>query len=87
MDRPSDYHTKWSRSDRERQIPYTITYMWSLKHNTNELIYKTETDSEITDLTVASGGGGDLCLPRGGQVGTEKGWTGNLGLTDANHYT
>ena len=25
-----DYHTKWSKSDRERQVPYDITYMWSL---------------------------------------------------------
>ena len=23
-----------------------ITYMWNLKHDTNELIYKTETDSQ-----------------------------------------
>ena len=30
MDGPSDYHTKWSNSDRERQI-YDITYMWNLK--------------------------------------------------------
>ena len=22
-----DYHTKWSKSERERQIPYDITYM------------------------------------------------------------
>ena len=34
------------RSDRERQRPYDITYMWNLKYDTNELIYKTETDSE-----------------------------------------
>ena len=36
--------TKWSKPDRERQIPYAITYMWNLKYDTNELIYKTETD-------------------------------------------
>ena len=41
-----DDHTKWSQSDRERQIPYDITYMWNLKYDTNELIYKTETDSQ-----------------------------------------
>ena len=40
-----DCHTKWSKSDRERQISYDITYMWNLKYDTNELIYKTETDS------------------------------------------
>ena len=43
MDRPRDYHTKWSKSDRERPILYEITYMWNLKNNTNESIYKTET--------------------------------------------
>ena len=27
------------------QIPCDVTYMWNLKNNTSELIYKTETDS------------------------------------------
>ena len=31
-----------SKSERERQIPYDITYMWNLKYDTNGLIYKTE---------------------------------------------
>ena len=31
---------------RERQISYDITFMWNLKNYTNELIYKTETDSQ-----------------------------------------
>ena len=35
-----------SKSERERQIPYEITYMWNLKYGTNEPIYKTETDSQ-----------------------------------------
>ena len=30
------------KSDRERQIPYDITYMWNLKYDRIELIYKTE---------------------------------------------
>ena len=46
MDGPRDYHTKRSKSDRERQISYDITYKWNLKSNTNELLYKTETDSQ-----------------------------------------
>ena len=46
MDGLRDHHTKWSKSDRQRQIPYDITYMWNLKYDTNELIYKTETDSQ-----------------------------------------
>ena len=34
------------KSDRERQIPYDITYMWNQKYDTNELIYGTETASQ-----------------------------------------
>ena len=26
-----DYHTKWNKSDRERQMSCDITYMWNLK--------------------------------------------------------
>ena len=44
IDVPRDYRTKLSKS--ERQISYDITYMWNLKYDTNELIYKTETDSQ-----------------------------------------
>ena len=46
MDGPRNYHTKRSKSERERQIPYDITYKWNLKYDANELIYKTETDSQ-----------------------------------------
>ena len=48
MDGPGDYHTKLSISDRERQIPCDIIYMQNLKKMIQiELIYKTETDSQI----------------------------------------
>ena len=30
MDGPGDYHTKWSKSDREGQISYDIAYMGNL---------------------------------------------------------
>ena len=47
MDGFREYHTKWTMSDRERQISYGIPYMCNLKRNdTNDLIYKTETDSQ-----------------------------------------
>ena len=49
-----------SKSKRERQIPYDITYMWNLKYDTNnanELIYKTETDSQAWKT--------NLWLPKG----------------------
>ena len=41
VDEPKDYHTK-DKSDRERQIPYDITYMWNIKYFKNEPVYKTE---------------------------------------------
>ena len=46
MDAIRDSHTKWSTSERERQIPYDVTYMWNIKYGTNDPIYKTETESQ-----------------------------------------
>ena len=38
---PRDYYTEWSKSARERQISYDITYMWKLiKMITKEFILK-----------------------------------------------
>ena len=31
MNGPRHYQTKWSKSEKERQIPYDFTYMWDLK--------------------------------------------------------
>ena len=46
MDGPRDYHTEWSKSGREREILYDIAYMqYQKKRDTNELTYRTETDS------------------------------------------
>ena len=43
---------------RKREILYDVTYMWNLKYNANELIYETETDSDIEKrLVVAKGEG------------------------------
>ena len=63
LKRPRDYHTKWSKSERERQLPYGITFMWNLKYDTSELLYETEIDSQIQRT--------DLWLPRG-----MEGWGG-----------
>ena len=46
IDGARDDHTKWRRSEVERQIPNDITYMWNYKYSTKEPIYKTETDPE-----------------------------------------
>ena len=49
--------------------------MWSLKYDTNELIYQTETDSQTYRT--------DLWLPRERESGR---WIGGLGLAEANYY-
>ena len=46
MDGPRDYHTRQNKLEIERQIPYDTIYIWNLKYDTNEPIYKTETDSQ-----------------------------------------
>ena len=35
-----------SKSERERQMSYDITYMWTLNCDTNELICETEIESQ-----------------------------------------
>ena len=50
--------------------------MWNLKYDTNEPIYKTETDSQMWRT--------DVRLPR--VRGEGVGWTGSLMLVDANYY-
>ena len=58
------------KSERERQIPYDIPYMWNLKQDTNELFYKTETDSQTQKA--------NLWLPKGkGGWGRDKLGVGN----------
>ena len=46
MDGTRDCDTRQSKSERDRQIPYAITYMWNIKNDTKEYIYETETDSQ-----------------------------------------
>ena len=60
MDGPRDYHTKWGKSEREKQIPYDITYVWNLKCDTNELIHETNRLTDVENrLVVAKGEGGE----------------------------
>ena len=48
IDATGDYHTKWNKPDRERQILYHMACMWNFfKNDANELIYKTEIDPQI----------------------------------------
>ena len=49
-------------------------YVWNLKYGANEPVYKTDRLTDIEKrLVVATGG-------------EEVGWTGSLGLVDANYY-
>ena len=50
------------KSDREGEIPYDIPYRWNLQGNdTNELIYKTETDPQTSRRSLwLPGGGGKM---------------------------
>ena len=52
MHGPRDYHSKQIKPERKRQISRHHLYMRNLKYDTNELTYKTETDSQTqrTDL-------------------------------------
>ena len=59
-------------------MPYDITYMWNLKYDTSEPIYETETEPRTQGI--------DWWLPRGGGVVGGEGWSGSLGLADANWY-
>ena len=63
MDGPRDYLTKWNKSDRERQISYTSLTCGILKNDTNELIYKTGTDSQTLKT--------NLWLPKGKGAGEQ----------------
>ena len=60
MDGTRDSHANRSKSERERQILYRITYFWNLIYGTNEPIYRKETNSQtwITDLLLPQGEGG-----------------------------
>ena len=55
MDGPRDYHTKWSKSDMERQVSYDTTYMWNLKNDKMNLFTKQTTALE-NKLMVTTGG-------------------------------
>ena len=43
MDGTRDSPPELSQSERERQIPYDITYIWNLKYGTNEPFHRKET--------------------------------------------
>ena len=75
MDGPRDYHTKWSKSDKDKY--HIISLMCRIERNdTNELIYTTKKDSQTWKKK--------LWLPQG--KGIREGWIRRLGLEDKNCY-
>ena len=64
MDVPWGYYAKWNKSDRERQIPYNLIYMWDLKNKTNK-----QTKQNKTHRHRKQNGG---CQGDGGVGGWEK---------------
>ena len=63
-----------AKSEGERQIPYDITYMWNLIHMAQ---MKLSTEKKLMDLEKR------LVVAKGEEK--ELGWTGNIGLIDANY--
>ena len=46
-----------SQTEKEKEISCDIAYMWNLKKNdTNELVYKTETDPQMQKTNLWGGG-------------------------------
>ena len=46
MGGPGDYHTKWSKPEKDKYIILLISEILKKKKDTNELIYKPEIDSQ-----------------------------------------
>ena len=62
---PRDDLAKQSKSERERQIPYDIAYMWNLKYDANSLSMR----QKYTHIQRT-----DLWLPRGREGRGGKNW-------------
>ena len=67
-------NSRWRKSERERQIPYDITYILNLIYGTNEPFHRKENH----------GHGEQTCGVAKGE-GEGVGWIGNLRLIDANY--
>ena len=78
MDGPRDDHTKWSKSERERQIPYDITHMWNLILKMIQMNLFTKLKQTHRHRKKPYG------YQRGKGVG--DGYIRDLGLTDTHYY-
>ena len=58
MDGPRVYCTNWSKSEKERQVPYDIAYIWNLRYSTSELIFETDRFTDVENRIVVAKGVG-----------------------------
>ena len=58
IDGTRDSHTEWSKSEREKQIPYDITYIRNLIYGTNEPFHRKENHGLGEQTCGCQGGGG-----------------------------
>ena len=63
MDGPKDYHTKWTKTEKDKYHMISLTCGIS-KGDRNEVIYKTETHSQASKT--------NWWLPKGKSVGRDK---------------
>ena len=62
----------------QREVLYDTTYIWNLKNNIKESMYKTETDSKTKT---------NSWLPKGREGAREGQILQSMGLMKADHYT
>ena len=55
MDRPWGHYAKWNKSDKGRQILCDLTYMWSLKKQTENKTKLIDTDWWLTEARAGVG--------------------------------
>ena len=58
MDGTRDSHTKRSKPERKRQMPYDIIYIWNLIYGTNKPFCRKETHGLGEQTCGCQGGGG-----------------------------
>ena len=58
MDGIRDSHTDGNKSERERQIPYDITYTWNLIYYPNEPFHRKKKLMDLENRLVAAKGEG-----------------------------
>ena len=78
MDGPRDYHTKQSKSERGRQIPYDITSTYNVESHITQVKYLQHKNRLNRYREQICG------CQRGGSVG--EGRSGILGFKEANYY-